>query len=353
MNSSRTEVFPSEVSGLVDEAALRAWMDARGRGRGPLRDVRVLTGGTQNVLLRFRRDDKDYVLRRGPRHLRSSTNDHLRKEMRVLAALAGTNVPHPALLEACPAEDVLGGSVFYLMEPIDGDNPTISLPDSYEQPALRHRLGLSVVEALAALGAVDHRAVGLGDLGYPDGFLERQVPQWLRHLESYAAFDGYPAGSLPHVESVAGWLERHRPATFVPGILHGDFHLANVLVDDAGEVLAVVDWEMTTIGDPLLDLGWLLATWPEPGRPDILDSVIGAAGGLPSQFEVVEHYAARSQRDLSHVDWYVTLACFKLGIVLEGTHARACAGLAPGQTGERLRDAARVLLSRAAELAGA
>src|SRR5690606_8853629 len=119
-------------------------------------------------------------------------------------------------------------------------------------------------------------------------------------------------------------------------ILHGDFHFGNVMADESGTVRAVVDWEMATVGDPLLDLGWLLATWPEPGRPDVLGTDLHRLGGLPSIPEAVERYSEATSRDLSALDWYVVLACFKLGIILEGTYARACAGLAPTSVGDRL-----------------
>ena len=119
-----------------------------------------------------------------------------------------------------------------------------------------------MADALAKLGAVDHAAVGLGDYGKPDGFLERQVPRWLSELESYKEFENYPGPDIPGVDDVATWLEQGRPTAWTPGIMHGDYHAANVMFSRTGpEVVAIVDWEMSTIGDPLLDLGWLLATW--------------------------------------------------------------------------------------------
>src|SRR5262249_41504152 len=152
----------------------------------------------------------------------------------------------------------------YLMESVRGFNPTTTLPRSYaDDPAVRHRMGLDAAAALAELGAVDHVAVGLGDVGHPEGFLERQVGRWLSELESYNALDGYPGADIPGLTEVATWLEARRPREWRPGIMHGDYHLANLLYDvDAPKVAAIVDWEMCTIGDPLLDLGWLIATWP-------------------------------------------------------------------------------------------
>jgi aminoglycoside phosphotransferase (APT) family kinase protein len=213
-------------------------------------------------------------------------------------------------------------------------------------------MGLEAARAIACLGRVDYRAVGLDDFGQPDGFLERQVGRWLGELESYSRFEGYPGPEIPGVEPVARWLEDNRPATFTPGILHGDYHLANVMyANDGPRLAAIVDWEMCTIGDPLLDLGWLLATWPDPERPGAaIAGGLAAAGALPSTAELLASYAQGSTRDLSAIQWYVVLACFKLGIVLEGTHARACAGKAPRVTGDLLHATTLRLFDQAVAL---
>ena len=332
----------------VDLGAVGAWMDEQGLPGGPITGVRELGGGTQNVLLRFERGGTDFVLRRGPRHLRKHSNDAIRREMQVLQALAGTDVPHPRFVAGCPETDVLGDAAFYLMDPVAGFNPTVELPALHAgDEGVRHAMGLSAAAALAALGAVDHVAVGLGDVGNPEGFLERQVPRWLGELERYTALDGYDGHDLPAVDEVAAWLDAHRPATWTPGLLHGDYHFANLMYRwDSPDVAAIVDWEMCTVGDPLLDLGWLLATGNQQGNP------VGLAGhgGLPTAEELVARYAAGSTRDLSSIGWYRVMACFKLGIVLEGTNARAAAGLAPRATGDLLHLMATGLLQQAQQL---
>ena len=338
-----------DQAGEIDLATLGAWMDDQGLAPGPIESTVYLVGGTQNVLLRFERGGRSYVLRRGPWHLRPKSNDMMRREMRVLEALAGSDVPHPELLAACPDESVLGGdAAFYLMEAVDGFNPTVELPALHAADAsVRHAMGLAAVDAVAALGAVDHEAVGLGDLGRPDGFLERQVPRWLDELASYSRHEGYPGPDIPGLDAVADWLAANRPAHFSPGISHGDYHLANLLYRyDGPEVAAIVDWEMCTVGDPLLDLGWLLATWPRATEPG-LSGPLGAAGGLPNHDELVARYRERTTRDLSAIAWYEVLACFKLGIVLEGTHARAFAGKAPVAVGDLLHATTLVLFTRA------
>ncbi len=341
-------------SALVDLDALARWMDARGLGAGPLGDVERLGGGTQNVLLRFERSGRSYVLRRPPEHKRKNSDETMRREARVLAALAGSDVPHPALIAAEATTDVLGAA-FYLMEPIDGFHAPSGLPEPHRSdPALRHRMGLAMVDGIVALGAVDHEAVGLGDFGRPGNYLERQVRRWRSQLESYAALPGYTGAEIPGVERVAHWLDAHRPATFRPGIIHGDYHLANVLFSRTGpELAAIVDWELTTIGDPLLDLGWLLATWPECAGGQIGGAMaVEPWSGFPSAAELVARYRQGSDRDLAAIDWYAVLACYKLGIILEGTHARAAAGQAPRETGDMLHAMTVRLFERALHMIG-
>lgn len=352
---------------MVDLEALGRWMDDQGLPGGTITGARALAGGTQNLLMRFTRGGRDYVLRRGPRHLRRASNDVMRREARVLQALAGSGVPHPAFV-AGPGEPdagVAGDAVFYLMAPVDGFNPTAGLPDLHtHDAAIRHQMGLEVADAVARLGEIDHVAVGLGDFGKPDGFLERQVPRWMAELDGYGELDGYPGPDIPGLDGVGAWLDANRPTSWRPGIMHGDYHLSNVMIaPDGPQVAAIVDWEMCTIGDPLLDLGWLLATWPigpasgggaggSVGPPDdslasVVTGALGNAGGLPTPDEIVARYAERSDRDTAAIGWYTAMACFKLGIVLEGTHARACAGRAPTSTGDMLHAITLGLFARA------
>jgi len=333
----------------VDLAVLGAWMDEQGLGEGPLRDVTAIEGGTQNILLRFTRGDRAYVFRRPPLHKRSNSDDVMRREARILAALAGSDVPHPALIAACTEPEPLG-AVFYLMEPIAGFNATLGLPEPHRSdPAMQRRMGLSMAESLLALARVDPEARGIADLGRFDGWAERQVGRWRKQLDGYSELEGYPGPDIPGVDAVGAWLDAHRPAEVRPGLMHGDFHFANVLIrPDAGDLAAVVDWELATIGDPLLDLGHLLATWPVR---DGMASPIGVdAPHLPSIDEVIDHYAAGTDRDLSELLWFRVLACYRLGLILEGTHARACAGLAPKEVGDRLHFMTVYLFQQAQDL---
>ena len=336
-----------EIEG-VDLEILNDWMDDQSLPRGEIGVVDRLLGGTQNILLHFERGGRHYVLRRPPIHKRANSDETMRRESRVLGALAGTRVPHPELIAACGDEALLGAA-FYLMEPIDGFNATAGLPELHEGDSdVRRDMGFAMADGIAALGSVDYLAAGLEGFGRPEGFLERQVPRWQHQLETYGEMEGYPGPEIPGVDRVARWLESNRPQNAQPGILHGDYHIANVMFSfDGPELAAIVDWELATIGDPLLDLGALVASWPDAEGKTPLGNTIGQLGGLPSAKELVARYGERSQRSIDAIDWYVVLACYRLGIILEGTHARACAGRADRATGDLLHAATVGLFERA------
>ncbi|MFL6155907.1 MAG: phosphotransferase family protein [Marmoricola sp.] len=338
------------LDGLVDLDALTGWLHAEGLGSGPVTDVTVLTGGTQNVLVRFELDGTAHVLRRPPKNPRPASWPTLLREARILGTLTGQPVPSPALHATCADESVLGAP-FFLMEAIDGFHAASDVPDLHlSRPDFRHRMGLSAVEGIAAVAALDHEALGLADFGKPDGFLERQVSRWLGELGTYADQDGYDPTTFPDVSRISDWLAVGIPTAFSPGIVHGDFHAANLLFSRAsGEVAAILDWEMATIGDPLLDLGWFVCTWPSERAPAVSAAVgkLATAGGLATRAELIEHYARHSARDVDRIDWYAVLACFKLAIVLEGSYARACAGKTDRAVGEFLRSMALALVEQA------
>lgn len=321
---------------VVDPDVLRDWMDGRGLGSGPLLDLTPLAGGTQNLLLRFVRDGRTYVLRRPPEHKRKNSDETMRREARVLGALAGSEVPHPGLIAAEADESVLGAA-FYLMEPVDGFTPSTGLPELHaSDPQVRRQMGFSLADAAAALGRVDYQAVGLEGFGKPDGYLERQVPRWRGQLDSYRDLGGTWTPEIPHLERVGEWLDANRPSAYSPGVIHGDYHLGNVMYRyDGPELAAVVDWELATIGDPLIDLGLIMAFWPEEGAPPTAVSVT-PWDGFPTIEEMVARYGEGSDRELSSIEWYGVLACYKTGIILEGTHARALAGKAPQSYGDLL-----------------
>ncbi len=333
--------------GLIDLNVLRAWMDAHELGSGDIADVSFIAGGTQNILMRFRRGDAEYVFRRPPPHKRANSDETMRREARVLAALAGTAVPHPALIAAEPDESILGAA-FYLMQPVDGFNATVSIPDLYlHDRDVQHSMGISMIDAIAELSMVDPVQVGILDLGKVDGWLTRQVGRWKSQLDSYGEFDNYAGPNIGDVDKVGAWLTEHTPPTMQVGIMHGDYHFANVLMrHDEGKLAAIVDWELATIGDPLLDLGHVLACWPAGGA---MPNPIGALN-LPTFDELIAHYARRTGRDLTHLLWFRVLAAYRLGIILEGSNARADAGKAPREIGDLLHATASALLALAERL---
>jgi len=337
---------PAAVPG-VDLERLSAWMDREGLPAGPIQGVQLLAGGTQNILLRFERGGERFVLRRPPLHKRRNSDETMRREARVLAALAGSGVPHPRFIAGCADTEVMGAA-FYLMEAISGFNPTQGLPPLHRgSREIRREMALNMAAAAAALGELDPRAIGLEGFGRPEGYLERQVPRWRAQLESYASLPGYPGPAISGLERVARWLEDNRPVQFRPGVIHGDLHAANVMFRYDGPALAaLVDWELSTVGDPLLDLGWLLAT-----SPDAEGRTVGLAAwpDFPKPAELIARYSEGSSRDLGAIAWYEVLACYKLGIILEGSHARACAGRAPRATGDLLHATTLALFQRAAQ----
>jgi aminoglycoside phosphotransferase (APT) family kinase protein len=318
-----------QLEAPVDLSALGAWMYERGLGAGPITNVHKLGGGTQNIVLQFSQAGRDYVLRRPPVHKRDGNDETMRREARILAALAGSAVPHPGLIAACGDQQILGAA-FYLMEPVDGGNPIEHPPE----PPAQRAFGMAMIDALLALAAVDVDDVGLGDLGRRDGWLERQVPRWTRRLQKYAEMPGYtPPGGAVTAE-IAVWLDEHRPKAWQPGLVHGDYHIGNVMADPhTGRLTAIVDWELASIGDPLLDLGQLLVTWPTPGGAGLFDEL----PLLPTRGELIARYGAISGRDLGDLNWFYVLAGFRLGVVLEETYVRALGGKVPPELGERFR----------------
>jgi aminoglycoside phosphotransferase (APT) family kinase protein len=324
-------------------------MDAQRLGHGPLTEVEKIGGGTQNILMSFRRNGRDYVLRRPPVSKRSNSDETILREAQVLQSLAATQTPHPRFVAACSDQSVLGAT-FCLMERVNGYNPSSGLPPGIRSdPAGKFRLGLAFVEALAALGKVDPTPLVDAGFGRPERWLERQVGRWRKQLRSYRASASYNDEALGDVERICDWLDSNAPNDWQRGIIHGDYHVGNLLVDyQTHRVAAIVDWELAAIGDPLLDLGHLLATWPRNGFGRPPDPV--SAEGMPSDSDLRRHYERCSGRDTTHLGWYRTLACLRMAVILDGTYARSCAGLVPIRVGSAFRSAAMILLDQSRAL---
>ena len=318
------EAIKVRTAGLVHEERLGAWMDTQDLpGRGEPVTSSFISGGASNEIFEIRRGDFRAVLRRPPRVVPKGRNETMLREYRVLHALNGTDVPHPEAYAACSDDSVIGSS-FYLMSLVDGWSP-MSMGDHWPAPfdtdlEARSGLAIELVDGIARLARVDWRAVGLEGFGKPDGFHDRQVDRWMAHLNAVKFRD------LPGLDVTADWLSRHKPSQWEPGIIHGDYQFANVMFRHGApaRLAAMVDWEMSTVGDPLLDLAWVMNGWTDPGE-DRTKGYVDTTG-MPSGREMLDHYAKVSGRNVDEIDYYIILARFKLAIVLEAGYARVVAG---------------------------
>ncbi|MGE0387875.1 MAG: phosphotransferase family protein [Gammaproteobacteria bacterium] len=341
-----------DFDGLLHWERLNAWLQLQAvPGSGPVTAVERLTGGSQNNLFVLTRGGERIVLRRPPKHLRANSNETMLREARVLKALAGSEVPHPRLYAACADESVIG-ACFYLMAPLEGFSPIGALPGRYgTDPAWRAAMGPEFVRGAAALAAVDYKAAGLEGFGKADQWHARQVDRWRSQLEGYAKLPGYQGSSLPHVDEVGRWLADHLPADGRIGIIHGDYQFPNVMFShEAPRITGLIDWELSTLGDPLLDLGWVLTSWAEPGDPPGRTPNVEPWDGFVPRAELVRLYGERTGRNMDAMPWFFVLACYKLGCILEGSYARAMAGQAPMDIGTRLHAYAVWLFTKARQL---
>ena len=309
---------------MIDVDRLARWLDDEGLpGKGEPMEHRFIAGGSQNEIYEIRRGELHGALRIPPPSAPASRDEGIWREWRIIAALDGTDVPHTPAIAACKDTDVLGRA-FYLMGFVDGWSPmglgtapdgSRPWPSPFDTDVeARKGLALQLVEGIALLGNVDWRAKGLQDLGRPDGFHERQVDRWTAFLERIKGRE------LPGFDEAAAWLRAHKPIDFVPGLMHGDYQFANVMFQHGGpaRLAAIVDWEMGTVGDPKLDLGWTVQSWPE----DTMDPESTEFGyvdmyGMPSRDQVLAHYTEVSGRQVDDIDYYVILAKWKLAVVLE------------------------------------
>jgi aminoglycoside phosphotransferase (APT) family kinase protein len=304
------------VSTPLDADRLARWLDDEGiPGARERPVVERLTGGSQNELFAVSRGGQRMVLRMPPPSADDSRVNGLRRELRLLRALAGTDVPHARLLAGDESGAVLG-LPFYLMEAVDGWSPVGAWPAPFDRdPRARRGLAIELVDGIAKLARVDWRARGLAGFGRPENFHERQVDRWLAFLGSYRFRE------LPGLDEAAQWLRHHRPASYQPGIMHGDYQFANVMYRHGApaRLAAIIDWEMTTVGDPLLDLGWALLGWDgdEPRARDFYVDV----SGMPRRRELLEHYERVSGRPTVDIEYYLVLANWKFGVVLEKSYA--------------------------------
>jgi aminoglycoside phosphotransferase (APT) family kinase protein len=308
---------------VIDVDRLATWMDEIDLpGKGEPIEASYVSGGSQNEIYEVRRGELHGAVRLPPPTAPANRDDGILREWRIIEALDGTDVPCTPALGRCADTSVLGRA-FYMMGFVDGWSPmnTDGWPPPFDTD-LEARKGLAyqLVEGIALLGNVDWKARGLQDLGRPDGFHDRQVDRWSAFLERIKGRE------LPGFEVAAAWLREHRPIDYIPGLMHGDYQFANVMFEHGGpaRLAAIVDWEMGTVGDPKLDLAWIVQGWPEDtNAPEVSGRGYADLYGMPSRDEVVRHYAEASGRQVDDLDYYLVLAKWKLGVVLEQGYQRA------------------------------
>ena len=310
---------------MIDVERLTAWMDDQGLpGKGEPVEHRFITGGSQNEIYEIRRGDLHCALRIPPPPAPAGRDDGIIREWRIIEALDGTDVPHTPAVAVCDDASVLGRT-FYLMGFVDGWSPMEMEDRRWPAPfdadlSAREGLSYQLAEGIALLSRVDWKARGLHDLGRPDGFHERQVARWTAFLERIKGRE------LPGLDVASAWLGAHRPLDYIPGLMHGDYQFANVMYHHGApaRLAAIVDWEMGTVGDPKLDLAWMIQAWPEDtNAADAAESSYVDLRGMPSRTQVLAHYAEVSGRQVDDMDYYVVLARWKLAIVLEQGFQRA------------------------------
>ncbi|WP_174547170.1 phosphotransferase family protein [Nocardiopsis dassonvillei] len=334
MSGEHTDALPG-----LDLADLRAYLDATVPGlvSGPL-EGRVVAGGKSNLTYVVTDGAGSWVVRRPPLgHVLATAHD-MPREYRVMSALRDTAVPVPRTHVLCEDAEVLGAP-FYVMEHVAG-TPFRTRDEIAPLGAEGVRgLAEALIATLGELHAVEPEEVGLGDFGRPRGFLERQVRRWGKQLEASRSRD------IPGIDELHERLAATLPEQSAPAIVHGDYRLDNVLVTSEGRINAVLDWEMATLGDPLVDLGLMLVYQAQPVGVGAVPAT--SAEGYPSPEELVGMYAAATGRDVSRLGWYVALGCFKLAVIAEGIHFRHSRGLTVGTGFDRIGEVVAPLVKRA------
>lgn len=329
------EFFRAHVEGAADADALV---------------FELIGDGRSNITYRVSAGERSWVLRRPPLGNVLPTAHDMAREFRVISALADTAVPVPGVFALCE-DTAVNDAPFYVMEYTPGVIVGgTELPKGYaEKPAERRAMSLALVDTLVALHAIDPDSVGLAGFGRPEGYVERQVRRWSKQWERSST------GPLPEIDELSRRLHAALPESPGPAIVHGDYRLGNMALDpsDPARVIAVFDWEMATLGDPLADLGYTLIYWSDPGETSgTLPGVVSGPGML-TRAEIVAEYANRSGRDVAAVDFYQVLAAYKLAIISEGIYARFLAGQTLGDKFKGTTRQTGALAQRALRIANA
>jgi aminoglycoside phosphotransferase (APT) family kinase protein len=349
-----TDVIPADVIPVREEEdfnreRLAAYLRGRLEGSDVALDVLQFGGGHANLTYLLHFGEREYVLRRPPLGPVAPSAHDMSREYRVLSVLHRAYPPAPRALLYCDDPDIIGAP-FFVMERRKGVVVRWTIPPEFgggEDSAVNRRVSEALIDALADLHEVDYAAVGLGDLGRPEGFMRRQVDGWTARYARAKTKD------LAVVTDVIQWLVERLPSSPVATLVHNDWRLDNIMLNanDPGRVEAVFDWDMCTVGDPLADLGTLMASWAEAG-----EDFVGVAGRMPSTVpgfltrrEAVERYGRRRGVDVSQVPYYQVFGLFKLGVVLQQIYYRYHAGQTTDERFQHLDQLAEMLFALAGE----
>jgi len=334
----------------LDLDALRTWFAANiAEAENRPLDASLIAGGRSNLTYTVTDGMHEWVVRRPPLGHVVETAHDMGREYRVMSALQGSTVPVPVTRAYCPDPSVIGAP-FYVMDKVEGRVVRSTTELATFDPVDARTISEELVDVLARLHGIDYAAVGLGDFGRPEGFLARNVARWGKQWQANKTRE------LPAIDELARRIEAALPESGPPAIVHGDYRLENtMLAPHAPHIVAVLDWEMSTLGDPLTDLGLFLVYWVHWGNEGETGPLAtGGASGLPgfiSLDEVVARYGAATGRDLSNLDFYIVFAFYKLAVILEGINARYLMGKTVGEGFDRMGAMVTELLDAAYDVA--
>ena len=347
---SDPELVATRPDEELDTARLMPWLRERLESAdGPL-EVAQFGGGHANLTYLLRFAEREYVLRRPPLGPVAPSAHDMRREFRVLSKLHRHFKLAPKSYLYCEDESIIGAP-FQIMERRNGTVIRRKVPERYDDPKLKTRIGHMVVDTLADLHRLDREAVGLGDLGRPEGFVERQIDGWAKRWEA-ARHENNPA-----MDRLISWLRGRRPPPGPAALVHNDYKLDNILVDtdDPARAVAILDWDMCTGGDPLADLGYLLNQWVETDDdPRWIEASVmpTAEEGFPRRADAVQRYADRTGFDVDDIDWYFALATMKFSVVIQQIFVRYLRGQTRDERFARYDERAREGIEKACRIAG-